>query len=156
MAAKPRILVPVDFSEASAPALRYAATLCEQLDATLHVVHVHKPDYAIPLETTLTSAGGPSRTLGDLARSDARRRLSALVAEAGLDSVQPTEIRVEVGAPHELIVTLAEQGRYTLIVVGTRSVAGILGSVAERLLSDAPCPVVTVPAPSDHAHAPVA
>jgi nucleotide-binding universal stress UspA family protein len=118
------------------------------------VVHVHQPEYDIPLETTVTSPSGPPRTLGDLARSDARRRLLALVAEAGLDSIQPAETRVEVGAPHELIVTLAEQGRYALIVVGTRSVAGVLGGVAERLLSDAPCPVVTVPAPCEHAHPP--
>lgn len=168
MGIRPRILVAVDFSHSSTAALRYAATLCEPLNATLHVVYVYQPESGIPLETPLSPSAGqsardpsrtqestrPPRTLGDLARADARRRLGAMVAQAALDPIQPAEIRVEVGAPHELITTLAEEGRYALIVVGTQSEAGVLGSVAERLLSDAPCPVVTVPAPADSAHLP--
>src|SRR5689334_17244142 len=99
----PRILVPVDFSRSSKRALGYAATLCGELGATLHVVHVVEPDGGIPLETAVTAPNVPPRTLGDLARADARRRLSTFVAQAALGSIVPVEFRVEVGSAHELI-----------------------------------------------------
>ena len=60
--------------------------------------------------------------------------------------------RVEVGRPDELITMLAEQGGYDLIVMGTHGRRGLLramlGSVAERVVRHAPCPVLTIPARS--------
>ena len=62
-----------------------------------------------------------------------------------------TESRIEAGEPVDVIVQLAEQTPYDLVVMGTHGRTGlsrvIIGSTAERVVRRAPCPVVTVRAP---------
>lgn len=79
----------------------------------------------------------------------AEAQLSALVAEAqtaGVDAVA----QIRTGVPAESIVEAAREAKAELIVVGTHGRTGferlVLGSVAERVVREAPCPVLTVKA----------
>ncbi len=143
-----RILVPTDFSRWSATALRTALELAQQTAADVDVVHVWEPSISVPIETMLSEVGtGAPRTLGEIARREAGRRMTQFLD--GEDRLGVTvSTRVEVGRPDEVIVTLAEQERHDLIVIGTHARSGlgraIMGSVAERVLRHAPCPVLTV------------
>lgn len=147
-----RILVATDFSEWSAVALRTAISLAERMGASIDVVHVWEPSASIPIETMLTevSTGAP-RTLGEIARREAARRMTHFLEAEGSTSVQLGS-RIEVGRPDEVLVTLAEQEGHDLIVIGTHGRSGLarvlMGSVADRVLRHAPCPVLTVRGPA--------
>ena len=88
------------------------------------------------------------RTLGEIARREAMLKLQELGASVDRPPAVKLTTRVEVGRPDELIVTLVEQGAYDMIVMGTHGRKGIgrlmMGSIAERVVRNAPCPVLTV------------
>lgn len=117
-------MVATDFSPASEPALRVALEYARRLGARLHIVHVRWPG-ADP---------GPDE------------RLEALGLSAGV----PVATAVLAGAPASQIVDYARRHRATLVVIGTHGRTGIsralIGSVAERVVRTAPCPVLVVPA----------
>jgi universal stress protein A len=144
-----RILVPVDFSESSRDALRYAVRLARKLGASIDAVTVWQPASFVPVETLLGSLdGGNTRTIGDLARSEALIELRTFLATVDHEGVGPIAGRVEIGEPAEIIVRLAEIGDYDLVVMGkhgrTRLRQLAVGSVAERVVRNSPAPVVTV------------
>lgn len=139
-----RIRVPLDFSEQSLRALAYAKTLGKPLAASLDLLHV------IP-NPFLEHPGGlnaplPRPFLDDLER-DARTRLeeARLSGEREAFSVRSV---IKVGDPLFEIVEYARLQHVDLIVIGTHGRTGIahmfLGSVAERVVRTAPCPVLTV------------
>jgi nucleotide-binding universal stress UspA family protein len=86
------------------------------------------------------------RWLADI-RADAQRRLKRLVAQAKKRGVRAKGLILE-GIPHERIVRAARSTRADLIVLGTHGRTGLgrvfLGSVAARVITLAPCPVLTV------------
>ncbi len=155
-----RILVPVDFSDGSRAALRYAIRLAHKLSAKVDAVTVWQPASFVPLETLLSGMdSGAPRTIGDLARSEALIRLRAFLATVDHLGIGPIEGRVEVGEPAEIIVRLAEIGEYDLVVMGTHGRTGLrhiaMGSVAERVVRNCPAPVITVRAETlEHATSP--
>ncbi len=137
------ILHATDFSRASRPAFAKALALAKRDRARLYLLHVLVP---------------PSPFLGDKlpssyldlqarARRDAERRLAAAV-----DKVKRAGVRVQAeliaGAPSEEIIRAARRQRPDLIAIGTHGRTGLgrvfMGSVAERVLQRAPCPVLTV------------
>jgi nucleotide-binding universal stress UspA family protein len=120
------ILLATDFSPASEPAARVARDYVRRLGARVHLVHVATDDVA-------------------LARLDG---LATTFAPA------PTVTRVLSGAgPARAIVAYAQEHAIGLIVVGTHGRTGVsralLGSVAERVVRTAPCPVLTVSAATE-------
>ena len=139
------ILVPLDFSSDSEAALAAALEIAKSFDAKLHLLHV----FAFP--TYVGTPWGYAYPPG--AFSDARLRASELLGEwqarADAEHVASTT-QSEEGHPSEVIVEIAEKLPADLIVMGTRGLTGIkhvlLGSVAERTLRHAPCPVLTVKA----------
>jgi nucleotide-binding universal stress UspA family protein len=144
-----KILVPVDFSTCSSAALQFAASVAEALDGSVDVLHVWEPSADVPVGTLLGSIGrGPPKTLGELARGDAEKRLTRFIDELGLAGKHCIRPRVEIGEPDEIVLTLADEDGYDLIVVGTHGRGPLsrllVGSVAERILRHASCPVVTV------------
>jgi universal stress protein A len=155
-----RILVPVDFSESSRDALKYAVRLARKLGGSVDAVTVWQPASFVPVETLLGSGEtGVSRTVGDLARSEALIRLRAFLATIDHEGLGPINGRVEVGEPAEIIVRLAEIGEYDLLVMGSRGRTRLrqltVGSVTERVVRNSPAPVVTVRAQTlEHATAP--
>jgi nucleotide-binding universal stress UspA family protein len=141
-----RILHATDFSGASRPALIRAIALARQSRATLQVVHALPP--------LALAVGGdfamPPRTYEAIERRDrqrAQRQLTALVRRARKAGVRATALLLD-GVPHEQIPRAARRTRADLIVIGTHGRTGVsklfLGSVAERLVRLAPCPVLTV------------
>ena len=141
-----RILVPTDFSETAGRALEYGRDLAKVFGAALHVLNV------IPDPMTQPWAGEASGiVIPDLLKTwqaEAERRLSELKpAEV------PAERATRVGHAFVEIVRYAKEHDIDLIVMGTHGRGAVahmlLGSVAEKVVRKAPCPVLTV-RPPDH------
>lgn len=138
-----RILVPTDFSDCSDAALQYGRGMAETFGSTLHLLHVVQDPYTQPWAAEAFPA-----PLGDMLtqwQEQARARLRELLPQAERGAAM---IAVEVGSPFQEIVRYADAQRIDLIVIGThgRGLIGhvLLGSVAEKVVRRAPCPVLTV------------
>ena len=144
MTAITRILVPTDFSETADAALDCATTLAERFGASLRLVHVFDDPYAAAIYTPEVYAPMPP-DIRERILTDVRRRLAEQ-----LTGIAPVEATSEVleAAPAEAIVDDARAHGADLIVMGTHGRRGLshmlLGSVAERVLRTAPCPVLVV------------
>ena len=140
-----RILHPTDFSRASAPAMAKALQLARRDGAELLVAHVLLPP--APLVGDGFVSAGAYGALDVAARKDAQKRLAALVARAKKTKVRVKGLLLR-GIPHLQIPHTAKLKRADLIVMGTHGRSGLsrlfLGSVAERVIRLAPCPVLTV------------
>jgi nucleotide-binding universal stress UspA family protein len=135
------ILVPTDFSECSDAALRYGYALAEAFGATLHLLNVVQHPYSMPW------AADGFTPIGDLL-ADWEAQAKARLAENVPAGAAKTVVTTQVGSPHPEIVRYARDHGIDLIVLGThgRGPLGhmLLGSVAERVVRTAPCPVLTV------------
>jgi len=148
-----RILCPIDFSEASSHALEHAAVLCTRTGARLTALHVFMPMLALADAAALAPATFDAVAAADLQsrreRADAQCRP---VREAGV----ALDVVVTVGQPVPAILDHATALPADLIVMGTHGTSGfehlVLGSVTEKVLRKAACPVLTVP-PRVHAGA---
>lgn len=139
-----KILVPVDFSSDSARAVRMAMELALRYDAALTLIHVYEPvAYALPDGHTFFTQPQLDELFVEF-----RKYLDAIQAEAKAGGVARVETRLEQGFAASQICESAEQMGCDLIVMGTHGRTGLshlfLGSVAERVLRMAPCPVLTV------------
>lgn len=140
------ILVATDFGDSSITALAYGRALARVFGARLHVLHVVDPftidstafgtfvaPPAIP-ETQLENAA--QKMLDEIVTDDDRRNLHAVVALRTLD------------APAHAIVQYSADEKIDLILVGTHGRKGfshmVMGSVAEKVVRLATCPVLTV------------
>ena len=147
-----RILVPVDYSEGSQAALAYAATLAQELRASLDVVHVwDRPAYVS--DTVLVGPSGAKRPLTEMIRENAEAEMKSFIARTKLPAEAELETRLLSGNPAGRILEELALGKHELLVVGTHGRTGLrhllLGSVAEKLVRLAPVPVLTVPSPRD-------
>lgn len=141
-----RILVPVDFSRYSLKALDYAAELAKPLGAELIAVFVVEPIYyAMPdlIGTGMGSVGG----VLEEQRANARGELDKLAQrQAQLGRSLRTLLRS--GVAHQGIAEAAKAVKADLIVMATHGRTGLthalMGSVAERVVRTAACPVLTV------------
>jgi nucleotide-binding universal stress UspA family protein len=140
-----RILVPIDFSEFSNAALQYGCELAERFGAELHLLHVLQDMVAMVPEPGLAFPP-PGNYWAELqASSDkALNQLLDLSWEEGKQVVRKTSQ----GVPFLEIVRYAKKNEIDLIVIGTHGRTGLahvlLGSVAEKVVRKAPCPVLTV------------
>ncbi len=141
-----KILVPVDFSAYSAEAVRLAADLAQQYHGSITLVHVYDPlPYALPPEYDMFTSEQEARLTREF-----EKRLAVAKGAAESAGAQRVEARLLHGLPSAAILDAARSGQFDLIVMGTRGRTGIkhalLGSVAERVLRNAPCPVLTAKA----------
>lgn len=140
-----RILVPTDFGDSAGPAVRYAAALAEKLGAELILVNVVQ-DLALAMPDAVMPTPVPGPDLAQLIES-AKAGLANLVRSAPLVQLNP-RAEVRVGSPVAEIVAAAADLHADLICVGTHGRTGLahlfLGSQAERILREAPCPVLTI------------
>jgi nucleotide-binding universal stress UspA family protein len=136
------VLLPVDFSDTSVRATAYAASLCKQFGATLHLLHIiEDPTVYLPV-----LEGYPLPSYAQL-ETYARDRL-----ENWLDPEDEGEYAVELqwmhGNPAAKIVEYARDCRLDLVIMGTHGRGGtshlLMGSTAEKVVRQAPCPVLTV------------
>lgn len=143
-----KILCPVDFSETSGHALEYAKAFAQAHEAQLLLLHVSPPGvYLAPMD--------PFKS--DLSVKY-QEELKARAEEGMLTLVEPLEKeglnvsgQVRMGPPYDEIVKVAKREEADLIVMGTHGLTGLqhvlIGSVAERVVRMAPCPVLTVKHP---------
>jgi len=143
------ILVPTDFSADAEKALETACELAEQFDAKLFVIHAYR--LAIPIASPM--GGGYALPPGffEEIRAQAKAQVEKLTQQLTDRGLDVTGFAVE-RPPSLAIVEEAEKLKTDLIVMGTRGLTGIkhvaLGSVAERVVRNAHCPVLTVKADS--------
>jgi nucleotide-binding universal stress UspA family protein len=139
-----RIVVPTDFSSCSEEAWAMAQRLAGALGSELVLVHVL-------VEAPLWGEGPFSmdrvREVFEAARKWAGERLAEWAGQARGKGLT-VRLTLRTGAPHEEIVALATDERADLVVIGTHGRGGVnralLGSVADRVVRLAPCPVLTV------------
>lgn len=140
------ILVPVDFSLHAAEAIRVASGIARQSQGSITLVHVYDPlPYALPPEYVVYTPEQEARMNAEFEKS-----LTASKRAAESAGAPRVETRLLHGLPSAAIVDLAKAGHFDSIVMGTHGRTGIkhalMGSVAERVLRKAPCPVLTVKA----------
>ena len=137
-------LVPHDFSDDAEAALEAAVELARRLDAQLHLLHVYQQpvDVLSPYGVAIPPNVGPEL------RAAAQSRLQKIAAR--ISGVR-IEVHVAEGPPALVITEQAQALAADLVVMGTHGRTGLrhllLGSVAERTMRTAPCPVLTVKTP---------
>jgi nucleotide-binding universal stress UspA family protein len=145
MAPVRNILVPLDFSDASVAALRYACGLADVFGASLHVIHATEDPY---LPGGYLEFYAPPISHAEEVERDAVQRL-----EAALTAEEKARYRAvmvhRVGAPaREILEYLHAHADIDLVVMATHGRGGVarlmLGSVTDTLVRTAPCPVVTL------------
>lgn len=135
-----KILVPTDFSDHSDKAIQYGAELASKFGAELHLVH------AIEATPIMYGEGAyfPPETEAEI-EAAAVKQLEGLTVDAEGVSVQR---KVVPGHPFVEVIRYAKENDIGLIVIGTHGRGAIahmlLGSVAEKVVRKAPCPVLTV------------
>ena len=150
-----RILCPVDFSDHSRHALHYAAVLAGWYESTITVLYVHPVVPAAAAEP-----GAPAFPPFVVTAADRDKLLASMRSLAESDASADVRVEYEIveGPAAPGILDCASAQRTDLIVMGTHGRSGferlMLGSVTERVLRKASCPVLTVP-PRMHESTPV-
>jgi nucleotide-binding universal stress UspA family protein len=142
-----RFLVPVDFSENANQAVECAITLASKLEARVTLLHVIQP---LPLGSGDMGMTVPYTYIQELEAYITSRMQAYLerVTAAGLEG----EIAVVHGVPFQEILETAKVQQVDLIIMGTQGRTGLqhvlMGSVAEKVVRLAPCPVLVVRQPT--------
>lgn len=136
------ILVPIDFSETSEKALRYAVRMAEQFGSKLTLLNVVQP------VATPDFAYHPLLLETDQAKESAKARLDKLCRRFGVPARMLEKTVVRYGTPFAEITAAAKSLKVDLIILTTHGYTGLkhvfMGSTAERVVRHAPCPVLTV------------
>jgi nucleotide-binding universal stress UspA family protein len=137
-----RLLVPVDFSDSSAKLLRFAIDFARMHEAEMLLVHVIEPmNYAVPRWLPEPT------TLLEEQRKEAAAKITRLTERARAGRVKCTG-EVHFGVVYEAIADLARRSGADMIVIATHGRTGlahmIIGSVAERVIHNATCPVLVI------------
>jgi nucleotide-binding universal stress UspA family protein len=131
-----KILVPVDFSECSIKALQYSVPMAKQFGAETVLVHVMQYPY-LAAEAAVFEREALQAERDEL--DSLMRRVSKIV---------PSRVILRTGKPADEIVQVASETDADLIILSTHGRSGfshaLLGSVAERVVRLAPCPVLVV------------
>jgi nucleotide-binding universal stress UspA family protein len=138
------ILAPTDFSEYSKQAVASALELAKKFGAKLTILHVIElPPY--PIEGYVPPS--LSATFMDDLERQATTDLTQIVPEAEAANVEVARV-IAVGTPYRKIIDTAEAEQVDLIVMATAGRTGfshlVMGSIAERVVRTASCPVLTI------------
>lgn len=141
-----KILCPIDFSECSIYALSYAIDLSTKERASLYLMHV--------IETHISDMGDILKQidllLDDKQIDNLRMRLTNLIPDNIRTNIHIQPI-VEKGIPSVEIIKTAKDNQIDIIIMGTHGRTGLehilIGSVAERVIRSAPCPVLSIRLP---------
>ncbi|MGH9141151.1 MAG: universal stress protein [Vicinamibacterales bacterium] len=140
------ILVATDFSQPSDAALTYGRALARNFQATLHVVHVVGSISTLVYGAEAYVVSTPE--MQQEVEEAARKQLTELLIDNDQSPLPARSAILTSNAPATAIVDYAARERIDLIVTGTNGRGGVahllMGSVAERIVRTAPCPVLTV------------
>lgn len=144
------ILAPTDFSDYSKKALSDALELARTFGAKLTLLHVVEPS---PYLGEFTPPAAGADLVNNLERQ-ASAALARMLPEAQRAQIEVIR-SVVIGSPLRKIVEAAEAKHVDLIVMATHGRTGLshllIGSVAERVVRTAPCPVLTIRPPAEKA-----
>jgi nucleotide-binding universal stress UspA family protein len=145
-----KIVSPVDFSNCAQQALNYAIELATQFKAELSIVHAYEDPAAYVTPMPMSGYVGPGAELLLELRKQLEVRLEewkGQVAKAGV----PVRSELLEGTPYRVVLDWAKEWGADLIVIGTHGHTGLahalLGSVTERVVRMATCPVLTIRTP---------
>ncbi len=140
------VLVATDFSAPSDTALNYARAMARSFGATLHVLHVFEPLWITSAD--VVGGGVALATMIQGLEDTARKQLEEAVTEEDRRELHATSAMVTSESPAREIANYAHEQKVDLVVIGTHGRSGIsrmlIGSVAEKVVRLAPCPVLTV------------
>ena len=140
------ILVPTDFSESSREALDYARSVASALGASLHLFTVVENPFVFGVYAEVYTALPPDYL--DTLDKAARTRLEAQLTPEEKDRFH-AEFITRIGIPaQEILDYLAAHPEVGLVIMATAGRGGVaravLGSVADKVVRGAPCPVMTI------------
>ena len=148
-----RILVPTDFSSDADAALEYALEIARPFNASVHLLHVVENPLAAGVWSSEIYTAEIAGLQVNLVRDAEERLRRSLPIIAGEPVGVTREVRT--GNPGRVIVDVASERLIDLIVMGTHGRTGlphlVMGSVAERVVRTAPCPVLTLAAKASKA-----
>ena len=148
MAKIEKLLCPTDFSELSIGAMEYAGLLAEKFGASLHVLHV--VDQAYQYWMAMGPESIPAGPSAEEMTSTAKKQMAEFVRQHVPASLKATT-EVVSGRPFMEIIRIAKERAVDLIVIGTHGHGALsqilLGSVANKVVHKAPCPVLSVREP---------
>jgi nucleotide-binding universal stress UspA family protein len=138
-----RILVPIDLSTFTVPALRLADLFRERLKASVTVLHANEPVYPIVAYEDVFGVAWKAPASHEMVERELRQYISAAVWEP-----DKYELRIEDGIASDVIHKSAYETKADLIVMGTHGRTGmrraLMGSVAETVLHETDVPLLTV------------
>jgi nucleotide-binding universal stress UspA family protein len=153
MIAIKNVLVPTDFGDAAGEALRYAREIARNFHASLHVVHVAddiaaRAGMGASFPEFLANVATVQRQI----EAQGRKQLDALLSDEDRTALHATGVTVTSTDPARAILAYADEVGADLIVSGTHGRSApmrfLLGSVADRLVRFAKCPVLTLRSPT--------
>ncbi len=138
-----KILFPIDFASTYETLVPWVATFADKFDATVFTLFVTQD---LSTFSTFHVPHGNIQSFQQEALEAARKRMAAAAKEQ-LKGIVKLETRVEVGAPAEKILEVAKKEGIDLIIMGAHGRKGLekalFGSVADKVVASAPCPVLT-------------
>ncbi len=137
------ILVPIDFSDQAGAVIEWATHLAEEHSSKILLLHV----YHLPVEFQQLEGAYLPPDFWSNVKKEAEQQLATPSQQIRKHDVE-VEALVREGYPATIIIEEAESHHADLIVIGTHGHTGLkhllLGSIAERVVQKAPCPVLTV------------
>jgi universal stress protein A len=144
------VLVATDFGDTSKSALEYGRNLARAFGAKLHVLHVAAR--IVPMSAAEFDPTNLADVQADIVE-DANRQLNRLLTDNERTLLQTKTMVLASTSPATAIVGYAKEAHVDIVVVGTHGRGGIshllMGSVAEHVVRNAPCPVLVV-RPNEH------
>ena len=139
-----KVLFPIDFTSPFESMVPWVSMFAEKFGATVYVLFVTQD---LSNFSTFFVPHGNIQSFQEEAVASARKKMDAVVKQSFKDFPK-LETRVEVGAAAEKILDLARKEQIDLIIMGVHGRKGldraIFGSVADKVVQSAPCPVLTV------------
>ena len=140
------VLVATDFSEPSETAVNYARAMARSFGGTLHVIHVFEPLWITSAD--VVGGGVALATMTQGLEDAARKQLNEAVTEEDRRELHAVAVMTTSESPAREIAHYAGAHNIDLLVIGTHGRSGLsrllIGSVAEKVVRLAPCPVLTV------------
>ena len=139
-----KILFPIDFASHYETLVPWVSTFAEKFGATVYVLFVTQD---LANFATFFVPHGNIQSFQEEALTAAKKKMAA-VAQESFKAFPKLETRVDIGSPAEKILEVAGKEKIDLIVMGVHGRKGldraIFGSVADKVVQSAPCPVLTV------------
>lgn len=146
-----KILVPTDFSEQAVNALDFAAQIAKKHNSEVHVLHILELPDGHDIHITGEASGSDPMTgvFVNLLIKKARKSLATIAASKRFEGIK-IKTHLTSGNAYKSIIKTITDTKSDLIVMGTKGASGIdelmVGSNAEKIVRNAPCPVITMKA----------